>query len=356
MLDRTARELIERLDRDPADRQGWAELQRWIERTGRVPEAVLDRGILRHLFRAGWSQRWEDVRLRLFFASLMGLTPVNGPETSQVWFREERRFVARDGLACDRVTELPLWYKRRRDGATMAYVPPGPFRRGSDRAPDEGPAGPVELSGFLLDRTPVTVEQYAGYLARVDRPAPPAWELQLRVLNRPVVLVSWLDAAAYAEDAGARLPTEAEYEKAARGTDGRTWPWGEEPPEPAPPPRSRAPFTGQPRANFAGATRTDGASFNLGLRHTEAHPRGESPFGARDMAGNVASWCRDWYAPDAYARGPARDPEGPPAGTARVVRGGGWLADADGLRCAARAARDPEGRYPDVGIRLALSF
>ena len=132
--------------------------------------------------------------------------------------------------------------------------------------------------------------------------APPDWEKQTEYPNRPVVSVSWHDADGYCRWAGLRLPTEAEWERAARGAEGRKYPWGEEEPEPS-------------RANYekTGA----GAPTPVGL-----FPRGATPNGICDMAGNVWEWVADWYGE--YPKEKQQNPKGPSSGEMRVLRGGAW--------------------------------
>jgi len=241
------------------------------------------------------------------------------------------------------------------DGAPMVLVPAGPFTMGSgplDRSskPDEQPAHRVTLKAFYIDRFEVTQGQYRRFLAAAGRnnhrfcdrgepaakdhtPTKETWNESDPASGRlPVVGVDWYDASAYCAWAGRRLPTEAEWEKAARGTDERAYPWGGR--------WDRA------RAN----------SYENGKKTSEpigSYESGAGPFGAEDMAGNVWEWVQDWYAPKYYLDSPRENPQGPAGGTFRVVRGGSSLSDARGLRSAGRDSNDPAGRYENFGFRCA---
>jgi len=220
------------------------------------------------------------------------------------------------------------------DGAEMVKVAGGPFTMGDDEGePDERPAHEVRVKGFWIDRTEVTFRQYdrcvsEGY-CRVPTVAGRVKDKRL-----PVTGVNWFDAMDYCKWAGKRLPTEAEWEKAARGTDGRNYPWGEKP--------------DCTLANFRECE--IGHPLPVGT-----YPGGASPCGALDMAGNVWEWVADWYDPRYYKTSPRTDPRGPAAGKYRVVRGGSWTRYMAGMRSADRGGFTPQTRADDIGFRCATS-
>ncbi len=241
-------------------------------------------------------------------------------------------------------------------GPEMVLVPAGPFVRG-DKAgeADERPQRRLELPAFAIDRTEVTRGAYGECVAKGKcRPALAAGQTADATAQLPRALpvanVSWHDAAAYCAFVGKRLPTEAEWEKAARGPDGRRYPWGDEFA------CARGNF-----GNFAGDGRCaeDGAPGML--VPVGSFPAGASPYGALDMAGNVWEWVADPYAADAYLRPPLRPtPVTPDGGHARVtassrrVLHGGGCCSIFGLpRSADRLALPPTYKDADIGFRCA---
>lgn len=182
----------------------------------------------------------------------------------------------------------------------MVAVPEGSFTMGVDGTQaleDERPAHRPWLATFSIDLHEIATAQYAEFLKATGRPAPWQWEtVELaRHGDRPVIGVDWADADAYCRWKGNRLPTEAEWEKAARGTDGRFYPWGNQAPT-------------QDLANFALGARF---SYSQVLMPVYSYERGKSPFGVLQMAGNVYEWVQDWYGANYYEVSPDHNPAGP---------------------------------------------
>ena len=237
----------------------------------------------------------------------------------------------------------------------MVRVPAGPFVMGSDAGgSDEGPARSVHVDAYFIDRYEVTVEAYAACVeagaCRASHTDPAAYSLAFEVhyLNggrpqrqrHPVNGVSWHDAFEYCRWGGKRLPTEAEWEKAARGADGRTYPWGEEEPD-----------CGRIVMDDGG----DGCGHEMAWP-VGSKPAGTSPYGACDLAGNLWEWVDDWYEHGYYGRAPDRNPHNQDPGAGHKVLRGGSMADQNPHihRAANRLAYDPSQRFDyTIGFRCA---
>ena len=254
-------------------------------------------------------------------------------------YREWRREVQ---VAADQRTEVvidieplgPAKTTQGEDGAEMVLVPAGEFWMGSeDGGADEKPRHRVTLDAFYIDKHEVTNARYGRFMGATGRSVPTYWnDSTWNSPQQPVVGVSWDDADAYCKWAGKRLPTEAEWEKAARGTDGRKYPWGEQ----------------------WDASRANSVESKLGKTvPVGAYPAGASPYGALDMAGNAWEWVADWYDRDYYRRSPEQNPRGPETGSGRVLRGGSWLSLPILLRAANRYDFTPGSRSDLIGFRCA---
>lgn len=232
------------------------------------------------------------------------------------------------------------------DGQTLVWVPGGSFMMGNDRQwlpyGDERPVHQVTLDGFWIGKCEVTNAQYAAFLNDAQPDDVSQWydfwgsgysgvelvggvyQAKAQLGAYPVVFVTWNGAVAYCQRYGYTLPTEARWEYAAAGPDARVWPWGDE--------------WDQTRcSNSSNSSETD-TPYAVG-----SFPTGASWCGALDMVGNVAECCADWYAADYYGYSPALDPTGPAQGDYRVVRGGSFLWNQYGCRCAYRSETTPVG-------------
>jgi len=226
-------------------------------------------------------------------------------------------------------------YLRKSDNAVVVKIPAGEFLMGNKETERSPLEHKVFVSDFMIDKKGVTWRQYKKFAEATGRPLPlqePYWGIHD---NHPAVYVTWEDAKDYCEWSGARLPTEAEREKAARGTDGRKFPWGDEAPDP-----QRAVF----RRNWGKE-----ATAAVGT-----HPAGVSPYGLEDTGGNVWEWCSDWYDKDYFNVSPYRDPKGPSSGIAHVLRGGSWDSRPDVLSASCRDWGHRGYREGDFGFRCAM--
>lgn len=210
---------------------------------------------------------------------------------------------------------------------------------GSDEGQDdERPAHRVWVDAFALAVHPVTCREYEAFLQATGHETPRDWHLYRSSPGLPVVGVSWFDCQAYcgwrsSHGVPVRLPTEAEWERAARGgVEGRRYPWGDAVPGWIPD-GGRGPLSGP---------------WHVSLGEP-------NPFGIFGIAANIHEWCADWYAPDFYATSPDRNPAGPDSGRRRASRGGSWRHAVTISRCAARSRIDPSFRYTDYGFRVATS-
>lgn len=238
-----------------------------------------------------------------------------------------------------------------KDGAPMVIVPAGTFPMGvpmgdRDGGRDEYPRHEVYVDTFYIDKYEVTNGRYLEFVKATNHRVPQnpknptrnLWQgatITESLAERPVINVDWFDAEAYCKWAGKRLPTEAEWEKAAKGTQDRRFPWGNVEPT-------------AKHLNFNQQWIGDKTLMPVG-----SYEAGKSPYGAYDMAGNVWEWVSDWYDPKYYENSPAKNPKGPETGTKRVLRGSGWQNETPTVRIFTRVESDPLVRNESTGFRCA---
>jgi len=238
----------------------------------------------------------------------------------------------------------PGEYVNQRDGTRLLWLPPGEQRlgsRGPDANPDESPRFRAKLTrGLFVAKQLVTWRQFRAFASAtgwalpspwIELPDRPAWQASD---EHPVFHVTWQEACAYAQWAGLRLLTEAEWEYAARGGDERTYPWGDQNPGPE-------------HANLEGHPRAEGSPTPVG-----AFPAGASPAGCEDLCGNLWEWVLDWYG--RYSRWVKEDPPGPLEGSFKVIRGGSYSTPAVHGRTTTRRMCSPLLRVANVGFRVGL--
>jgi serine/threonine-protein kinase len=224
-----------------------------------------------------------------------------------------------------------------KDGMPSVYIPKGEFLMGSaegdkDAVIEEKPQHKVYLDDYWMDKTGVTNAMYRKCVdvGGCTKPRDTKYFDNSSLLDHPVVSVDWNQAQAYCKWADGRLPTEAEWEKAARGTDGGIYPWGNDPPN------------------------ADLLNYNSNIGRTTAvgsYPAGASPYGIMDMAGNVWEWVSDWYDEKYYQDSPQRNPPGPASGQERVLRGGAWGFGTRDVRSAFRIRDLPDNAVDLAGFR-----
>jgi formylglycine-generating enzyme len=239
-----------------------------------------------------------------------------------------------------------------KDGAPLILIPPGPFLMGSNEGlSNERPERMVTLKAYYIDQYEMTAGRYQKFVESAHRNLPPTWdgEMAESLGDLPAVGMSWTDAAAYCKWVGRRLPTEAEWEKAARGTDGRRFPWGHMQPFVDIANYNRGVWVSDAITLVPVHSGLAGMSVRHGLKEG-----GKSPYGLFHMAGNAAEWVADWYDREAYQKGPDVNPTGPSTGEKRVIRGGSWADLPSGLRVTSRVSAEPEFEDRTIGFRCAM--
>jgi len=231
------------------------------------------------------------------------------------------------------------------DNMTIIYIPPGPFLMGTSNDAkvikvEEQPQRTIYLDEYWIDKLPVTNGMYHlclnvgkcnGLVSTTDYYP---FFMNPAYTNYPVVYVSWYDAVKYCKWVGGSLPTEAQWEKAARGTDGRIYPWGNTP----------------PNSKLANYNNNIGTISSVG-----SFPAGASPYGLLDMAGNVREWIKDWYSDYYFHDAPSSNPTGPATGTKHTLKGGGWRDPNVYLRSASRLSHVASSPGDDRGFRCVRS-
>jgi len=238
-----------------------------------------------------------------------------------------------------------------KDGGPMVRVPEGIFPMGVPKAArdggvDERPNHDVFVDNFYIDKYEVTNGRYLPFITETGHRAPQhprdpskgLWQgntMPESIVDLPVINVDWYDADSYCKWAGKRLPTEAEWEKAAKGQNDWRFPWGNVEPT-------------DRHLNYNQVWRGEATLVPVGI-----YEAGKSPYGAYDMAGNVWEWVADWYDPQYYSKSPARNPKGPETGTHKVLRSSGWQVETPQVRIFTRIRMDPLGRNHSTGFRCA---
>ncbi|MFO0699820.1 MAG: SUMF1/EgtB/PvdO family nonheme iron enzyme [Nitrospira sp.] len=254
-------------------------------------------------------------------------------------------------LAAAQSLQVAIAPLKGKDRAPMVEIPAGSFPMGvppgdRDGGRDEYPRHEVWLDTFLIDQFEVTNGRYLGFVKSTgyrvpQNPTNPTrnlWQgntITDALTDRPVINVDWYDAVAYCQWAGKRLPTEAEWEKAAKGTSDRRFAWGNV----------------EPTAKHLNYNqRWIGEKTLMPVGSYEA---GKSPYGVYDVAGNVWEWVNDWYDGRYYEKSPSKNPKGPQEGTKKVIRGAGWQNETPTVRVFTRVDSHPMIRNESTGFRCA---
>jgi formylglycine-generating enzyme required for sulfatase activity len=266
------------------------------------------------------------------------------PEKKKEEDFEETYFIStlKNKIKCLKKNEKQCWEASFFNDTTMVFIPEGEFLMGCEDQHaylKESPEHKVYLSPYWISKFEITFKQFDQYCKETGNPRPydEDWE---RGVN-PVIYVSWFDASNYCQWMSSKtgltfkLPTEAQWEKASRGSEKRKYPWGDE----------------EPQENLA--------NYEYLINKTtpvNSYPQGISPFGVMDMAGNVWEWCFDWYDEAYYNESPLQNPTGPESGISRVIRGGGWGYDASFLRTSNRNRWKPADYNNVTGFRIVLQL
>ncbi|MFC1707203.1 formylglycine-generating enzyme family protein [Planctomycetota bacterium] len=259
-----------------------------------------------------------------------GKPPKPVPEGNRTGWRGE---TMPEGMRRAEEKNVYLWSAPAGLEIQMVYVPPGGFIMGSDDGvDDEKPRHTHPMpEGYYIGQYETTFREYRAFCRATKRSGPDGRSEKACEDDHPVVLVTWYEADAFCDWVGLRLPSEPQWEKAARGTKGREYPWGGNHPS-----RELCRFSGTLGSH------TDPVGF---------HPRGTSPYGTHDMAGNVWEWCADWYDSGTYQRYARGQTDSPTSGQLRVARGGSWLSNASAVRSANRGSDESGNCDGGLGFR-----
>jgi len=232
----------------------------------------------------------------------------------------------------------------KRDPVEMVLIKADQFLMGSkpnEGRPDERPQRNIFIDSFLIDVNEVSNSRYLKFIQETERKEPPnsysdnLLSKEPGVKNLPVTQVTWYDAVDYCRWAGKRLPTEAEWEKAARGKNGNIYPWGSE-------------LLSKKSINFD----KDWEGIKT-LWPVDSHAEASSSYGIKNMAGNVREWVADWYSPDYYQNAPTKNPPGPQSGILKVIKGGSWHSFKSDIRSASRGKGGFALKTDGIGFRCA---
>jgi len=345
------RKVLVEIGGDEADRLMLAGLQdadpkERIARIGELIEAqrgIPDESILNQLLQILSEDQIEDVQIQAGIALYQ--FAARAPENQAAWlYQKMADKIDKQNNLIQLCSELAVCLDY-----LMVKIPAGEFKMGSNENDDEKPIHTVYLDEFYIDRYAVTNAQYKRFID-----ANPEFQKDKikkeyhngdylkdwqgnnypeQKANHPVVYVSWYAVKAYCDWVGKRLPTEAEWEKAARGTEGSRYPWGNE-------------FD-------KGKCNTSESGIGTTTPVGKYPPNG---YGLYDMAGNVWEWCHDWYDERYYKKSPAKNPDGPDSGVSRVLRGGAWTIRQGGARCSYRSLNYPDGCLNNSGFRCAKTL
>lgn len=313
----------------PEDLSAWRRLAREARRLGRVLPGLARPEHLDTLLDL-WAAHATARDLGYLILPLLGLEEAPDVVVADHWAGS--RLVAGGKRPYHRATGLPLAVRRRRDGGVMRLVPAGEAIVGTnDGFPGHLPARRIRLPAFYVDEVPVTVDSWEQFMRAEGGREPVGWAGLRGHPRLPVVGVGWGDAQAYGAWVGGRLPSEHEWEVAARGFEGRAFPWGGQDPD-------------ADRANYGGAR--EDRPWPEGLVAVDACRDGASPFGGLDMVGNAGEWCED----------EARDLETQGRAPGRVVRGAAWDQSRHALYCWTRGRHSETRRSRGIGFRLVIGL